>query len=347
MLWKQKIVLICCAVMQLSQQTLITFYFKKYNEISDKYKRNTPLTSKEFKNIGTISNVESFITKAEIRSNPFELFTIAMINFMDNKYKDSLFCFEECICILAKDNTLNSKINIVFIRLNIASIYQLIGSYNKAIKELLMIIKTFENRILLEQSNNLLASAYNRLGGILLNNFQNSNLAYYPFYKSIKLRNEYYNTYPEYVCDNYLSSTYKLFSFCHENNSDKNYYFKKSIQTRACLLEKFNDEFNSVELFYTYFDYIKFLITKRYTTFLIISKAQLLYKFLNVHIKRLSSHINPVFTCCLMLYRFFDKLGFIKEAEKWRKFIVFLQKTNEFKVKLSDENISIANNMEN
>jgi hypothetical protein len=250
---------------------IIDFYFFKYPELSPKYKRSVPLERKELNAIRDGHNDVWLDT-------PFEQYIAAFLFAMDKNFEEAERRF--CCCIDLLDDTLASSINAVFMKLQLAQLYERMANIEKALGMLLTVYREFKrNKELLAIINNFYASCCISIGLIYIGKRNKRHIAAGLFTQSIGIRLSYRSDYPPQICENYLATAYRYRAVAlEENHIDRYIDFKTAYSLRSWLLGSTQDEFTKVEFAALSVDLLHFLISHTYTLKYINKVANRLYK---------------------------------------------------------------------
>lgn len=289
---------------------IIEFYYQKYPEVSDKYKSSKPLSKLELSNIiHGHKNIDCANSTLYQINTSFEMYIIAFLWAMEKEFDKAIEYFSGCHNSL--DNALSSKVNKVFISLQLAQIFEQMGDFNGARKKLFEVYKTLNyNKELGDKVHNFYASCCVSLGLLYYRIYKNENISGFLFWKSIYLRTKYMKRYPPLVFENYLSTVYRYYAQSYfDRNIDKYIFLKQAYVSKCMLLDATNDEFTKLEFSYLAFDFIFFLITNKYNMGYINKIANKLYKAINImH----SNSKNEIADNCTKLCLAISKYYFIK-----------------------------------
>lgn len=299
---------------------IINFYNQKYPEVSNKYKNVKPLSKSEFLSIlqiGENNSKNKNIGLFELRST-FEKYIVAFLWAMNEKYEKAEYYFLDCYNSL--DNSFSAKVNKIFILLQIAQLYERMGSFDRALKTLQVVYKTFYyDKELSEEINNFYASCCVSIGLLYYRIYKYQNIAGAFFNKSISLRMKYKQTYPKFVFENYISMAYRYVAQTYYDRTiDKYIYLKQSYILRSMLLNVSNDEFTKKEFSYLSVDFVNFLITNNFKIGYVNKISNNLYKVLAL-LKSDSKNEMAIYltNACLVIAKYYYIKNEFYKFYKW------------------------------
>lgn len=261
---------------------IIRHYAGKYTELSPLYKRNAPLSVRELSEItekvGT-TEPQQLAEKYAIYA-PFELYILAFLAGLQEYHSISIKYFEKTLSLL--DESLPSRINKVFIRLQLAQLYQRNKAYKKSFDLLCGVYRQInQDRELMDHIHNFFASCCVSIGLLLYHHFGKSHLAGALFNHSIATRLQYRKRYAPSVVNNYLSLAYRYASTTYPVDPLRQYLMlKEAYRLRKELYLAHTDHFTKEEFTYLSFDFIRFLIKQGHKPGIINKIARMLYNTL-------------------------------------------------------------------
>lgn len=261
---------------------IIRHYTGKYTELSPIYKRSLPLSILELSEISEkigITELPQLRKKYAINA-PFELYILAFMAGLQDYPSVSINYFEKSFDLL--DESLPSQINKIFIRLQLAQLYQRQKAYKKSLHLLFVVYRQIhQNDALMDHIHNFFASCCVSLGLLLFHHFGKSKLAGALFTHSIAVRLRYRERYVPSIINNYLSLAYRYIGITYPTDPLNQYLIlKEAYRIRKELYLTYTDHFTKEEFTYLSFDFIRFLIKQEYKPGLINKIARMLYKAL-------------------------------------------------------------------
>jgi len=257
---------------------ILNFYLKKFEHVDFEYKNDTILSIDEFNKFTNIFEENDFIKLFLNSSKPFELYIIGTVIFMENKLDLALLFYLKEIQLLENDNTLSALANRTMAHLYISSIYELKRNRKESLRHLFKVLKIVDKSSnLYLEINNLLASAYSKIGYSFINT-GNKSLANHFFYKSIKIRFEFISNYDCLVFDNYVSQAFRYYSHTLSQPFIRYQFLKDSLIIRQKILLTAKDQLTKTELAYLIMDIIRFLLENNCKEKLINKYTKALYK---------------------------------------------------------------------
>ncbi|MBS7565722.1 hypothetical protein KHS38_15020 [Mucilaginibacter sp. Bleaf8] len=241
---------------------IFKFYQEKYPELSESYKRNRILSTDQ------LAKIRDHIHDDEVRNmvgnHSFESYIAAFIHAMSEDYGPAEYYFNNSIALL--DNSFASKVNHVFILLQLAQLYERQEKITLAFKTLKAVyVHIYTDPDLIEAINNFYASCCTSIGLLLYRWQKMPCLAGMMFFKAVKLRLNYRDKYPSMILENYLSTVYRYFSECYLlKKSDKYITLKIAYAMRLELVTNTSDEFTKSEFLHLCSDFLLFLINHKY-----------------------------------------------------------------------------------
>lgn len=258
---------------------IIQHYMGKYAELSPRYKRNSPLTLRELTEIAEKvgKTGPNQLKEAYDINYSFELYILAFLAGLQGFYGCSIHYFEKSFLLLAESSA--SKINKIFILLQLSQLYQRKKAYKKSLHILFVVYKQIsKDRELMDHIHNFFASCCVSIGLLLYHHFGNTRLAGALFNRSIAVRLQYKDRYASSILNNYLSLAYRYASITYHTDPLKQYLLlKEAYRIRKELYLKNHDNFTKEEFAYLSFDFVRFLIQQDYKQALITKIARMLY----------------------------------------------------------------------
>lgn len=241
---------------------IFQFYQDKYPELSPSYKRHRALSHDQLAAISADSQEDS--VKHLVKNYPFESYIAAFIHAMSGNYESAEYYFKNSIALL--DDSFPSKVNHVFILLQLAQLYERQEKITLAFKTLKTVyVLIYVDPELTEEINNFYASCCTSIGLLFYRWQKMPGLAGMMFFKAVKLRLNYNTKYPPMILENYLSTVYRYFSECYlSKKSDKYIILKSAYNLRLDLVKHTSDEFTKVEFLHLCSDFLYFLINHNY-----------------------------------------------------------------------------------
>ncbi|WP_342327955.1 hypothetical protein [Pedobacter sp. FW305-3-2-15-E-R2A2] len=235
---------------------IIDFYYGKHPELDTKYKSKQPLERDVFVNYQHI--------KVAQLAFPFEVYCVSFLYAMEESYQMAIESFFRCLEML--DDTIESAINGIFMKLQIAQLYERLRRFDKALETLKEVYTAFvSDKDLVRELNSFFASCCVSIGLLYYRYFSNKNIAGGLFCQSIHLRLKYKSNYPPLVCENYLASAYRFKALTYNIKPIDIYIdFKIASNYRYNLVKQTEDLFNRSDFLHLSYDFLYFLITENY-----------------------------------------------------------------------------------
>lgn len=296
---------------------ILTHYNLKYEELSDNLKSPQQYKAEKWKYIcskfdNEISEIEKYI------STPFELYITAFLLAFDVKYEKSIVLFQKCQALLP--DTLYGNINVVFINLQIAQLYERIGLYHHAFSILIKTRYTIsKDKELFYHVHNFYASSCVSIGMLCFRYFNTPNIAKSCILTSIIIRTKYKHTYMPSVYKHYIAQAYRYIAMMSYDSHKNAYLFlQTSYKIRQELLQIYLDDVTQEEMFHLETDFIIFLIRNQFKTSFINLHSKSLLKLIAGFSPKLREQLySNVQNIASMLYRYYSFFQMKRKAKLW------------------------------
>ena len=283
---------------------IVNFYHRKYPELAPEYKFTHHLTDEQMLSVLDKEQVQcvdiNYITK------PFECYIFAFLFAMNKDYDVAIDLFNKSIDGL--DSSFSSKVNKIFIRLQLAVLYEMNKDLKTSLKILISTYKEIsKNEKLMNEIHNFLASCCVSIGLLYNKMYKNNNIAGLFFNKSIILRIRHRHTYPFLIFENYLSTVLRYKAVIYSSSvDDKYYYLNESYNMRLFISENTKDEYSKKELIFTASDLLNLLIINNSSSKKIEKVSRKMYNAIfTLSNDTMKHNVKHIFSSCMMMSKYY------------------------------------------
>lgn len=308
-------------------QDVITHYKLKYDEIEESMKAYPQYTSRKWKYMCE----QKVLDASKLQLPPFEAFITAFILSFQGRYKEAIKMHHQCQSLLP--DTLDGKINAVFINLQIAQLFERMGNDGQALSLLIKTRATIQrDKSLFAAVHNFYASCCVSIGLLCFRYKKLPSIALSSFITSLLTRIKYKETYSYDVYEHYIAQASRYVGMMPVQSCQDAYAFIRSAYNiRLGLLQRFSDDVTKEEMFQLERDFLIFLIINRYKKDLVIRHSRVLLRLIVDFSPELRRHLSHhIFNIAQTLHRYYQVYMITAKADLWKHIMNHINSSYEY-----------------